>query len=70
MLFFATTHHLHSWREARPNAGGAELTVDLTLKLSDPIYSGKMELGYARPSHERLVALFRDLHLTGDFWRI
>jgi Alkylmercury lyase len=70
MVFFTSRDHLASWQESHPGAGGAALSVDLMLKLSEPIYAGKMDLGYARPSHDRLVDLFRDLQLTGDFWKI
>jgi hypothetical protein len=70
MLFFASGAHLRAWREVHPDARGEELAIDLVLRLSVPIYSGKFEREYARPSHDELVQLFRDLGLTGDFWKI
>lgn len=70
MLFFASAEHLRSWRQAHPEARGAELSIDQMIRLSEPIYAGKLELEYARPSRDRMVELFQELHLTGDFWKI
>jgi Alkylmercury lyase len=70
MLFFRTADHLASWRASVPDSRGAQLSVDLVLKLSEPLYAGKMKLDYARPSRDQMALLFHDLHLTGDFWKI
>lgn len=70
MLFFASSAHLRAWRSEHPEATGAELSLDLTVRLSEPLYSGKLEVDFARPSHDRMVQLFRDLQLTGEFWKI
>ncbi len=70
MLFFASSEHLRVWRETRVDAAGAELTIDLVLRLSEPLYGGKMERGFARPSRDRIIQLFHELNLTGEFWKI
>lgn len=70
MLFFSSSSHLSDWRSSRPAEHGVELTVELVLGLSEPIYAGRMELGYQRPSRDRLATLFHDLGLEGEFWRV
>lgn len=70
MLFFASSEHLRQWRASRPDARGAELSIETVLKLSGPLYEGKMRQGFSRPSRDRLIQLFRDLNLTGEFWKI
>jgi Alkylmercury lyase len=70
MLFFASSEHLQQWRDSRPDARGVELSIETVLKLSGPLYTGKMGEGFVRPSHDRMVQLFRELKLTGEFWRI
>lgn len=70
MLFFRSPDHLRAWRAAQPDAGGAELSLDTMLRLSEPLYAGKLEFGFRRPSRDRLLELFGELGLTGDFWAI
>jgi hypothetical protein len=52
MLFFASSEHLRTWRAAQSHAPGVELSVEQVLRLSEPLYAGKMEVGYSRPSRE------------------
>lgn len=70
MLFFRTPEHLRLWKASQPDARGVELALDIMLRLSEPLYSGKLELGFRRPSRERMLDLFRELGLSGDFWAI
>jgi hypothetical protein len=70
MLFFASSEHLQQWRDSHPDTGGVELPIETVLKLSGPLYAGKMSAGFTRPSHDRMIQLFRELNLTGEFWRI
>lgn len=70
MLFFSDAAHFRSWRRSHPEAQGADLSVETVLKLSEPLYREKMELGFARPSRDQLIQLFQDLGLRGEFWRI
>jgi hypothetical protein len=70
MMFFRSTGHLSDWRQAHPEAGGVELSIEVVLRLSGPLYSGKMTSGFARPSRDRLVQLFQELNLTGEFWKV
>ncbi len=71
MLFFSSTAHLNDWLGAEPPMPtGQALSLDKTIKLSVPIYRGKMAVDYARPSAAVLSQHFRDLGLTGPFWEL
>jgi hypothetical protein len=70
MVFFSSKDHLAEWKRSGSVTGGEALTVDLTLRLSVPIYKDKMSLDYARPSREQTIAHFQSLGLTSDFWKI
>ena len=69
MVFFMSRDHLSDWRSVHPGAGEA-LTVEQTHRLGFPICRDKMDLDYARPPKEQLVAHFESMGLTSDFWRL
>jgi len=70
MVFFSGESHLDEWRRVTQAPGGAILTIEETHALSVPIYRDKLRVEYVRPGKDRLVAHFRSLGLTGDFWRL
>lgn len=70
MVFFQSTSHLREWQTSHPGAQGAALAVDTVVRLSEPLYSGKLAAGYSRPPREQLVATFQELGLAGKFWEI
>ncbi len=70
MTFFSSRSHLDEWLDAKGEKRGEVLSIDQTLRLSVPIYKGKLEVDYARPSREQLVAHFESLDLRGDFWKL
>ncbi len=70
MLFFSSSEHLRQWRQGHPDARGAELEVEVVVRLSGPLYAGKLDRGYVRPTRDQLIRLFGELKLTGDFWKI
>ncbi|MCI4318889.1 MAG: alkylmercury lyase family protein [Thermoplasmata archaeon] len=70
MVFFASAEHRTAWREAHPHAEGEDVPIEVMLRLSEPLYGKRLELGFARPSHDELVDLFRHVGLTSEFWRI
>ncbi len=71
MVFFASDGHRDDWITANGvDAPGQSLDIGTAIGLSRPIYRGKMERGYERPSLEELRRHFADLGLTGPFWAL
>src|SRR3989442_2091028 len=70
MVFFSGESHLDEWRRFTQAPGGAILTIEETHALSVPVYRDKLRVEYVRPGKDQLVAHFRSLGLTGDFWRL
>jgi Alkylmercury lyase len=70
MVFFDSAVHLEEWRVAGHSRSGAALSIEQIVELSRPIYGGKMDLGYSRPSPAELRAHFERLGLGGEFWKI
>lgn len=70
IFLFGTPEHVQMWRRGHPGEQGAELSVDLMLRLREASYAGKLERRYARPSCEHVIQPFQDPQLTGEFWKI
>lgn len=70
MVFFGSHDHLERWRSQGSMAEGQELSIETTLKLSEPLYASKMDRDYARPSREALERTFAELGLRGAFWKL
>jgi Alkylmercury lyase len=70
MLFFSSAEHLRAWKDSEPDARGATLSVDLMIRLSEPLYGGRLDVGFTRPSRDELIQLFQKLELMGEFWKI
>ena len=70
MVFLRSEEHLEDWKAASPGLAGEALTIAQTHALGLPIYRDKMKLDYVRPAKDQLVAHFRSLGLTGDFWKL
>lgn len=70
MVFFGSIDHFREWQSAHPGAQGAELAIETVVQLSEPLYSGKLDIEYTRPSRERLLETFHELGLSGTFWEI
>jgi hypothetical protein len=70
MVFFASAEHRDASDLCAPPEQAASLTPDEVHALSGPIYRGKLELDYARPTRDELLDHFSTLGLTGEYWRI
>lgn len=70
MVFFSSEEHVDEWLKEHPGPFGAALTMDQALKISIPIYRDKMDLDYARPAKEELMAYWGSMGLKGDFWKL
>lgn len=70
MVFFRSAGHLEDWMAANPGLAGEALSIEQTHALGLPVYRDKIKLEYVRPAKAQLVAHFRSLGLTGDFWEL
>jgi hypothetical protein len=70
MVFFASPEHRDASSLCASADAGASLTPDQVHTLSGPLYSGRMELGYTRPSRQALLDHFAAMGLTGEFWKL
>src|SRR5437879_369366 len=55
MVFFSSKQHLGEWLAGNHSITGQTLSIEKTVELSRPTYTGKMELDFARPPKEELV---------------
>lgn len=70
MVFFASPEHRDASDLCAQADQAASLTPDQVHTLSGPTYAEKLELDYARPSKEILLAHFASIGLTGDYWKL
>jgi hypothetical protein len=70
MVFFASDEHRDASDLCAAPEDAASLTPNQVHRLSGPIYARKLELDYARPSREELIAHFASIGLTGDYWKL
>jgi len=70
MLLFRSEEHARGWREARGFRDAQTLSLEVGWRLARAWYVRKLEPGWRRHTLEEAEALFADLDLTGDFWRL
>lgn len=71
MVFFSSRDRLDAWLTLnRIEQPGEALTIEQAIDLSRPIYAGKMEADYERPSPADLQHHFETMGLTGPFWAL
>jgi hypothetical protein len=70
MLLFRSDEHASNWREARGFPGAKTLSLEIGWKLARAWYRRKLEPDWRRHTVEEAEALFAELGLTGDFWRL
>lgn len=70
MVFLSSEEHYNEWGDEKGETAGVTLSIERTIRLSEPIYSRKFDPGYSRPSKEELQSHFARLGLTGPFWRL
>ncbi|MDQ3938587.1 MAG: alkylmercury lyase family protein, partial [Chloroflexota bacterium] len=64
MVFFASAEHRDASDLCAPADQAASLAPDQVHALSRPLYSRRLEMGYARPGRDELMAHFTALGLT------
>lgn len=70
MVFFASPDHRDASDLCAPAEQAATLTPEEVHALSGPIYARKLQIDYARPSRDELLAHFASLGLTGPYWAL
>ena len=70
MLLFRSEEHARSWRDARGFMGARTLSLETGWRLARAWYARKLEPDWRRHTVEEAEALFADLGLSGDFWRL
>lgn len=70
MLLFRSEEHAKRWRdEAKPPAS-AVLTIEQACALAHAWYRNKLDPDWQRFSTEEAEAIFDDVGLDPDFWRL
>jgi hypothetical protein len=71
MLFFRSEEHIDRWCESWRFARGAVMSLDTAWQLARAWYSAdRREAEWRRRSVDEVEALFAELGLVGDFWRL
>ncbi|MGI8925481.1 MAG: hypothetical protein ACR2HN_02395 [Tepidiformaceae bacterium] len=70
MLLFRSEEHSERWCEARGIAPGGTMTLATGWRLAHTWYHDKLEPGWRRRSAEEAEAVFAELGLTGEAWRL
>ncbi len=70
MLAFRSEGHVDRWCEQHGLARGAVFGLDVAWRLAHAWYAGKLSADWRRRTPDEAQALFDELGLTGDFWRL
>lgn len=70
MLLFRSEEHASRWREPRGLQPGGLLTLEQIWGMADAWYRNRMARDWRRFSLDEAQALFTELGLTSDFWRL
>lgn len=70
MLVFRSGDHVERWAEARGLQPGAVFTPEQQWRLADAWYADRLSPEWSRRTPEEAEALFVELGLEGDFWRL
>jgi hypothetical protein len=70
MLAFRSEEHVARWREQRCIPPGAVFSLEQLWGLADAWYANRMAPDWRRRTPEEGEAVFAELGLEGDFWRL
>jgi len=70
MLAFRSEEHVDRWRELQCLPKGAVFTPEQLWLLAQAWYSNRLAADWRRKTPDEVEALFADLGLIGDFWRL
>jgi hypothetical protein len=70
MLAFRSEEHVERWRESKSLEWGALLTPEQQWRLADAWYADRLAPDWQRRTPAEAEAVFAELGLVGDFWRL
>ena len=70
MLAFRSEAHVERWLEQRDLPKGAVFSLEQLWLLADAWYANRLAADWRRRTAEEAEALFAEVGLTGDFWRL
>jgi alkylmercury lyase-like protein len=70
MLAFRSEEHIARWCESRGSPRGASFSLEQAWELGRRWYEDKLSPEWRRATPEEAEAVFADVGLTGDFWRL
>ena len=70
MLAFRSEAHVDRWCDQRGLPKGEVFSIDKLWRLADRWYSDRMSPGWRRRSTAEAEALFAEVGLRGEFWRL
>jgi Alkylmercury lyase len=68
MVFFSSQEHLDDWKRSNSGAEGVALSIDTMIRVVTPISKGRGRLDYQMPSRSQLMAHWKSIGLSGQFW--
>ena len=70
MLAFRSEAHVERWCETTRIPRGAVFSLEQGWRLADAWYRNRLDPEWRRRTPEEVEALFSELGLAGDFWRL
>jgi hypothetical protein len=70
MLAFRSEAHVDRWLELRGLGRGASCSLHTVWRLADAWYANRLAHDWRRRTPDEAEALFAELGLTGEFWRL
>jgi hypothetical protein len=70
MLAFRSEEHVDRWCKTRRIPKGNTFSLEQAWQLGHLWYSNKLSPDWRRATPEEAQALFSDIGLIGDFWRL
>jgi hypothetical protein len=70
MLAFRSETHVDRWCDQTGLARGASFPLETMWRLGDAWYRDRLSADWRRRSADDAQALFAELGLTGEFWRL
>ena len=70
MLLFRSEEHIDRWLSFRDLPWGATMTPDQCWRLAHAWYKDVLSADWRRRTPEEAEAIFAEIGLTGDFWRL